>query len=1071
MLRTRMIALLLIVLCQAPLRAGELLFHLTGDATKPALASGRPTPLTQKNVQTVEGKVGSALRFAKGSLLRFAAAGNLDRRRGTVCMWVRSNWDAEERSNHTFFADDRDFRPGNNSMLLWEWHTGMIRFDVRDEKDHYLVHNAKAWKKGEWRHVAAAWDCEVGTWLFVDGALVAIKKFTWQPKESQHFQFGVQGQRGWQADAVLDDIRIYGQPLTAAQVRRVMGGKKLDTIRYLGLLLPDRITVGEEFDAQLRLEAPEHLADDYAVALLLDDLRLASLPLRATSLRRTGKTATVSMRACIPPYLYPAPGRRTIAMKIDAAFELDGEKAQRQVVLCRAETRAPRDYAQQLQGLPPDSGILARDGRFYAGEDALQAGNRLLQGGRFLDTAICRRIDAVDCTKTDHNYWENTPATVEELKPGRKFRCVGPQESVTQKRLHRKREHPALAAFSYRLKVVPRPTPHLIVLESIDDAERYLEVAIDHPRDSTPAPHLASSGCGQRVAIHLSVTYGGREYRTDGVPYRQTFMIFPKTDEIEVMISGTKRGRFPEASPAAVSRMWAYEMIGPLADLANPIMLPEGQPQRSVSIFFPAVHNIFQKYGFANTGPEARGSTLRLFIDYLRFMGLNRFELRAFQLSSQASFKTDRFEHPETFDIFAEALPLMQEAGIDVVPRVMYLHCYHKLLEGDEENFQHSVDGTIQSFGREGPIPDPLRPQTQKVVLDSIKAFLEACEGYDNVPAVGFDTSIGGLYWNRKAPTSHTGYSRWDVEQFARNTGIALPEGLEAPKKRFEWLKANMWDQWVSWRCRRWHSLCTRIRDLAKARGKQLELSVRVMPREEFWTGGVPIKEIYQYTGYDPDLFRNESDIIMDYFVRINSDRYFGRSWWKPWFYDPRQPGLFVSKEPRHVEMYYNYWEVPFHPWGFRVGPGSPVGRAFFEPLTYCMRKLNPRDVTLFNWFRATIGRELEVREFCRAFRALPAVEPRDFDGTISAEPMDDRLWVKWFGDRLAIVNDAGWQRKVKLKIPLEGARGPIVIDATFNHPVPTEGQGDVLAFELQLREFDLRTLVFRPLAEGGHRQ
>ena len=392
----------------------------------------------------------------------------------------------------------------------------------------------------------------------------------------------------------------------------------------------------------------------------------------------------------------------------------------------------------------------------------------------------------------------------------------------------------------------------------------------------------------------------------------------------------------------------------------------------------------------------------------------------------------------------------------------MYLHSYHTLLEDDEENFQHSVDGTIQSFGREGLIPDPLRPPVQQVVLDSIRAFLEACEGYTNVPAVGFDTSIGGLYFNRKAPTSHSGYSRWDVEQFKKDTGTHVPDGLDTPQQRFDWLKTNAWDKWIAWRCATWHRLCTQIRDLAKAKGKTLELSVRIMPREEFWTEGVPIKEIYRYTGYDPDLFRDEPDINMDYFIRINSDRYFGKWWWKPWFYDPRQPGLFASKEPRHIELYFNYWEIPFHPWGFRVGPGAPVGRNFFEPLTHAMRTMNPYDVTFFNWFRASIGREFEIRELSRAFRALPAIRPRDFDGHVEAEPMDERLWVKWFGDRLAVVNDAGYPRTVTLAVPAKTPKATRLFDATLCRDVAATAGSKDLTARLHLRPFDFRTLIMK---------
>ena len=1046
----------------------ELLFHLPCDkAAVAAVAAGKR--LAQTDLTQVDGKYGKATRFGKAGVLRYATMGNLDRRRGTVCMWVRPNWDAEESTSHALFADGRDFKPANNSLLLWEWHTGLMRFDVRDPKDTYLVCSMREWRRGQWRHVAAAWDCAVGSWLFVDGDLVATKKFTWEPKESETFQFGARQGRAWPADADFDDIRIYGQSLTVGQVRRAMAGRKLQRVRYRSLRLPQEVTPGKAFDAELCFEAPEPLDAGHAAALSMGDLLIATQPLGREATARDGTTTRVVMRATIPAYLYPAPGKHSMSVRIAGTFERDGSQAQGEV-LVRLPKRRPAPPLRRMAHIPalPGDGGLLVEGEFFTGDSAQRKAEALVRSARIIDAVPCRKVDEVQCSRTDHAYWENSPATVRELAPGRKFRCVGPQESVTQVKTLHGREHKALAAFSYRLKVMPRPTPHFVVVESINDAERYLEVAIDHPRDSKPAPHLGTSGCGQRVAIHLGVTYSGREYSTDGKPFRQTFMIFPKTDAVEVMISGTKRARFPDARPAAVARIGVYEMLGPLAEFENPITLPPNQPQRSASIFFPAIANIFEKYGFANTSPEARGSTLRLFVDYMRFLGLNRFELRPFQLGTKAYFKAGRFEQASDLDFFAEALPMMQEAGIDVVPRVMYLHCYHKLLEDDKENCQHSADGTIQSFGREGPIPDPLRPPVQKVVLDSIQAMLEACEGYKNVPAVGFDTSIGGLYWNRSAPTSHTGYSQWNVAQFAKDTGAALPKGLDTPRSRFEWIQANAWPQWIDWRCRKWHALCTRIRDMARAKGKKLELSVRIMPREEFWTEGVPIKEIYRYTGYDPDLFRHETDIQMDYFIRVNSDRYFGRPWWKPWFYDPRQPGLFQSKEPRHVEMYYNYWEIPRHPWGFRVGPGSPVGRNFFEPLTYSLRTLNPHDVTFFNWFRATIGREFEVREFCRAFRALPAVDPRDFDGSIEAEPMDERLWVKWFGDRLAVVNDAGYERDVTLSIPLAEPNDVSVVDAAFNHPIETRTQRRTLSVRLSLRQFDLRTLVFVRQAEGG---
>jgi hypothetical protein len=305
-----------------------------------------------------------------------------------------------------------------------------------------------------------------------------------------------------------------------------------------------------------------------------------------------------------------------------------------------------------------------------------------------------------------------------------------------------------------------------------------------------------------------------------------------------------------------------------------------------------------------------------------------------------------------------------------------------------------------------------------------------------------------------------TGYSQWDIEQFAKDTGTKVPETLDTPGKRYEWLKADCWNPWIAWRCESWHRFVTRMRDLAKANGKKLELSLRIMPRQEFETERVPIKDIYRQTGFDPDLFRGDEDIQMDYFIRINSDRYFGRPWWKPWFYDPQQPELFVSREPRHAELYFNYWEIPSHPWGFRVGPGSPAGRSFFEPITYLMRKFSPHDLTFFNWFAGTIGREFEVREFCRAFRALPAVEPKDFDGEIVPKPADDRLWVKWFGDRLCVVNDSPKEQEITLLLPPKEGR---VLDATLGRFAETTGEAGHLSLKVGLRAYDLRTFIFLP--------
>jgi hypothetical protein len=76
-----------------------------------------PKPLEERDFRIVEGK---AIQFGPAGILRFGGEGLLDRARGTVCMWIKPDWNAAEESSHALFSDDRKFETGNNSLTLWE---------------------------------------------------------------------------------------------------------------------------------------------------------------------------------------------------------------------------------------------------------------------------------------------------------------------------------------------------------------------------------------------------------------------------------------------------------------------------------------------------------------------------------------------------------------------------------------------------------------------------------------------------------------------------------------------------------------------------------------------------------------------------------------------------------------------------------------------------------------------------------------------------------------------------------------------------------------------------------------
>jgi hypothetical protein len=160
------------------------------------------------------------------------------------------------------------------------------------------------------------------------------------------------------------------------------------------------------------------------------------------------------------------------------------------------------------------------------------------------------------------------------------------------------------------------------------------------------------------------------------------------------------------------------------------------------------------------------------------------------------------------------------------------------------------------------------------------------------------------------------------------------------------------------------------------------------------------------------------------------------------------------------VELYYIYWELPNHPRGFRVGPASPLGRAYYEPMVHAIRLQNPGHFTFYNWFRATMGHEQDLREFCRAFRSLPMTDPQPFAGQITSQPpADDTLWMRQFANRLALANDSATPREVTLTLPKGYATGGLR-DVGLGERCEVVTKGTERTVRVRLREWDLRTLA-----------
>jgi hypothetical protein len=107
------------------------------------------------------------------------------------------------------------------------------------------------------------------------------------------------------------------------------------------------------------------------------------------------------------------------------------------------------------------------------------------------------------------------------------------------------------------------------------------------------------------------------------------------------------------------------------------------------------------------------------------------------------------------------------------------------------------------------------------------------------------------------------------------------------------------------------------------------------------------------------------------------------------------------------------------------------------------------------------MGHEIDLREFCRAYRGLPMVEPKPFTGRIEpAEAASDpRLCVRMFRNRISIVNDCGEARDVTLTLPPRYAKKGLS-DLAFNTQCEIKTIGSDRRILLHIRPWDIRTLA-----------
>jgi hypothetical protein len=672
------------------------------------------------------------------------------------------------------------------------------------------------------------------------------------------------------------------------------------------------------------------------------------------------------------------------------------------------------------------------------------------------DFVRVRLVDHVDATGTDHEFSEDAGL-------GGKSRVMQIGDRGYRVTAARAR----LAYFAYTVQCQRPRNPHVMMFQTVNDRERYTTLRVQPPWDNV--------GGG---------VFTGREYPCDGKPLEHRFIFYPREERIRFTISHMPVEKVTEPeSGGAVSHVWLFELQDPLASRPVTVAAPEGQ-QRRLGMYLTHPGYLRTLYGYRGDSPAERLASLRSFVDYMKFCGLNLLEFNAVDGgdTTGTAYYDSQLWPQDAGNLLKELLPLCEAADIQVIPIITSLSVPEGKFGFTRDSFQLDRYGELTVFfNSRPPLPDPLRPEVQDLLVRNLREILAQCAQSPAVPAVGFRVNgkIGLCYGGEKlgATDQYTGYSAWDVAQFEGDTGVDVPEMQPTP---YEWIKANCWERWLQWRCERTRDFWLQCRDVVREYRPDLKLYVSCdMPSETpawniYWPQGITPLECMRFHGVDPRMFAAESGILLQRGMMVAADRYFTRvgqygqnvEAMKAFHYAPGVTDLYNGAEGNACELYHNYWEeFGAFPMGeFRTnfwGAATmyAAGRGYFEPLAFSVAATNCHTLNLFSWERVTYGQEHSLRAFARAFRALPVGDGEDVSGWVSGGT--EGLWVRRFGDRVAVLNTTGQARNVELRYALGLAAGKALVEYGRDEVVvPAAGDPRLaVAVRLPLEAWDLRVV------------
>lgn len=995
-------------------KPANVLFHLPFDGTAEAqVAQGDKIPIKQERLSYVKGIKGQAVMVdGYEDILSYSTQGNLDKEMGSIEMWVKLNWDPVEetkkRVRHDFFNDGIPYSPpGSGNLHIHKcdyWPT--LNFGVTDANERQFQDDISWWRKDEWHHIVATWDHRVGTRLYIDGVFrfyhceVRFNDFTWHVGRYESMFVG--GQEWYQADAAIDELRIYDRPLNQEEVRD----------RYIKFIPVDFHVEHSVFK----------VGEPAEVALVLTNNRDEQIT-GALSYELIAPSSNVAAQGEKEGISIEAESKTTLQI----AFQPEEEGEYLLNLFWDGHTSYKRSLALFVMGRRGD-------------DPPGQAGLKL---------KLVEEIDPVSVTSPDRYVDDGTARIVHS--PIGTYREAGEEK---------------FSSFAYRFRIEHPQVPHLIVVEYPDDRARIFDIVLDGPyRWNRCLGACWDVQTGVFTGDEYPLTNTLQEHRIIFWPRElDNALVFLSWAEGEpAAVSKISiyeiEGGLPELEvnpPGEPQRLLGLFWEDPA------LPLEFGNLDTSFSQLYQTFTRLMEylKYTGQNlivypvffyssplypsqVEPEYVGHSRRLYHpgDWVELL------LKvAEQYGVKVLLSWDLRELP-SLHAAANTDEESVRAGEDTINLISCDGRISKNLQARSDPHPDYIPG---------PIFDPIHPKVQERILALVDEILER---YGDLPA------FGGLQFLLRHDTFlwfgslNLGYGDYDVNLFEEETGINVP-GDPPDSDRFQKRCAfltqgdpTIRERWINWRCQKIDDLWMKIHRRVQDKRDDLSLVLyfwlpythynpsykpalelgpeekwSLLAREEDEPLDQFVREMYREGGLDLDFYKGIEGLYIEKFSRPSNYRWMKAysHWWIETYheyspqmilsreidFDPDYLSLFANGERTAVAIFNRYFETAvgreqplpgywWEPVAWRASAITPAHKYFMEYYAHALATYDATQIGNGGLTIGTMGHEEQIRKFAEAYRALPAKHFSIYEREVTEpiqirelwEPEKDRYW------------------------------------------------------------------------------